>query len=86
VFEGSPSRRFIGVWLSLAIVGGNYGNGAGDGAFAMNLNNTASNANANIGGSYSLIIIKISNENLIPYHLVKISRTRGRISKLILKV
>lgn len=37
----------------VAIVGGSYGSGAGGGAFALNLYNTASYAGAGIGGSLS---------------------------------
>ena len=37
----------------IAIVGGNYNNGLLDGAFALNLNNAFSNANANIGTLFS---------------------------------
>nr|DAF64530.1 MAG TPA: hypothetical protein [Myoviridae sp. ctu6J18] len=38
--------------VAVALVGGNTNNGANCGAY-VNLNNTASNANWNIGGSHS---------------------------------
>ena len=48
----------------ITIVGGNWNNAGKDGALYVNLNNTASNTNTNIGAAYlihySVLIIKCS--------------------------
>ena len=49
-----------------AIRGGNYGNGTNCGAFYVNLNNSASNANSNLGAANSYQQILHTNAVYIP--------------------
>ena len=62
--------------------GGNSNNDAQCGAFYLNLNNTASNANWNIGASQSYPIHNDMNALRLPLHLEKID-SFGRLKKYV---
>jgi len=55
--------------IRVAHLGGNANNGSNAGAFYVNSNNTASNANANIGRQLSLL--KIAATQFVPCLLAK---------------
>ena len=63
--------------MRVAQRGGNSNNGAKDGASYVNLNNTASNANWNIGAAY---LIQISEDNrmrsIVLAHRQKLTRSK----------
>ena len=62
-----------------ALVGGNWNNTTNAGAFYVNLNNTASNTNTNIGASLLSHPFKdtLINAPRIPYLLVKINSQKA---------
>jgi len=68
----------------VAHVGGNFNNGANDGLWYWNLNNTSSNANWNIGARVLIFEIIIFITHHFPEPLLKIESQLGWISKPIM--
>jgi len=69
-----------GTGCALALLGGNWNNGANDGLSYWNLNNTSSNTNINIGARL-LIRLLVEMASRIPHLLVKIKPKRAWFSR-----